>query len=108
MDRPTQDSRPGGNQRSSALRATLRWPLWVAEAELLHTQDALGYSPLLGNNMTRHTTRGLLRVERYLPLQTWSPGLYGTVGVEMYAQQANLSLFKIHSTSVYAAVRRQW
>jgi hypothetical protein len=108
VDQPTQTSRPGGAQRSTALRATLRWPLWVAEAELLHTQDAIGYSPLLGNNLTRHSTRGLLRLERFFPLQQWSPGLYATVGVEMYGQQANLVLFKIHSTSVYAAVRKQW
>jgi hypothetical protein len=108
VDHPTQTSRPGGTQRSGALRATLRWPLWVAEAELLHTQDAAGYSPLLGNNLTRHTTRGLLRLERFIPLQQWSPGLYATLGVEMYRQQANLALFKIHSTSVYAAVRKQW
>lgn len=108
VDHPTQTTRPGGAQRSGALRATVRWPLWVAEAELLHTQDAEGYSPLLGNNLTRRTTRGLLRLERFIPLQHWSPGLYATVGVEMYGQQANLTLFKIHSTSVYAAVRKQW
>lgn len=108
VDQPTQTNRPGGAQRATAVRATLRWPLWVAEAELLHTQDATGYSPLLSNNLTRHTARGLVRLERFIPLQQWSPGLYATVGVEMYGQQANLALFKIHSTSVYAAVRKQW
>lgn len=108
IDHPSQAIRPGGAQRSTTLRTTLRWPLWVAEAELLHTQDAVGYSPLLDNNRTRHATRGLLRLERFIPLQHWSPGLYGTVGIEMYGQQANLALFKIHSASVYAAVRKQW
>ena len=107
-DHPQQTARPGGKQRTSTVRATLRWPLWVAEAELQHNQDATGYSPLLANNRTRHTTRGLLRVERIVPLQSVSPGLYGTLGVELYGQQANLALFKIHSTSIYVAVRKQW
>lgn len=107
-DHPYQATRPGGTQHTSALRATLRWPLWVAEAELQHTQDTVGYSPLLANNRVRHTTRGLMRVERFVPLQHISPGLYATVGLELYSQHSNLALFKINSASVYAAVRKPW
>lgn len=108
QDNPTQTTRPGGAQRIAALRATARWPLWVAEAELAHTQDSTGYSPLLANNRVRHSTRGLLRLERQQPLHTWSPGLQAHWGIEVYSQHANLALFKVHSTSVYASLRKQW
>ncbi len=107
-DRPTHPERPGGTQHTTALRATAQWAQWTAEAELTRTRDSSGYSPLLSNNLVRHSTRSLLRVERHFALQHWLPGLQGQLGVEVYAQQANLAIFKVNSTSVYAALRKQW
>lgn len=108
QDKPTQATRPGGTQRTSALRVTARWPAWLAEAELAHTQDATGYSPLLANNSVRHSTRALLRLEHQHALGQWAPGLQAHVGVEVYGQRSNLALFKVNSASIYAGLRKQW
>lgn len=107
-DHPTQPERPGGPQRTTSLRATAQWPQWTAEAELTHTRDSSGYSPLLSNNLVRQSTRGLLRLEHTHPLHHWLPGLQAQLGVEVYVQRANLAIFKVNSTSVFAGLRKQW
>ena len=108
QDLPTHSSRPGGTQRTTAMRTTLHWPRWMAEAELIHTQDGAGYSPLLANNRVRHSTRALLRIEAWQPLPQWAPGLQAHWGLELDRQQSNLTLFSVTGSSVYAGLRKQW
>lgn len=107
-DAPRQESRPGAGQHISGLRASARWERWLAEAELLHTVDAQGYSPLLENGKVRRTTRAVVRAEHYIPLNHWSPGLFATVGAEAYHQRASLALFNVRSASAYVSLRKQW
>ena len=108
QDQPTHSSRPGGTQRTTAMRATAHWPQWMAQAELTHTQDSSGYSPLLASNRVRRSTRALLRLEAWQPLPQWAPGLQAHWGLELDSQQSNLSLFNVNSHSVYAGLRKQW
>jgi hypothetical protein len=110
-DHPTLPTRPGGVQKTVALRASARWTQWQAEAELTHSQDHTGYSPLLDNNRIRHSTRTLVRVEYHWPLSPLFPALQGafaTAGIEGYVQQSNISLFKVRSHNAYLSLRYQW
>ncbi len=110
-DHPTQPTRPGGIQHTTALRASARWAQWQAEAELTHSQDRTGYSPLLDNNRLRHSTRTLVRVEYHWPLAPLFPALQGafaTTGIEGYVQQSNIRLFKVRSYNTYFSLRYQW
>ena len=107
-DHASNPARPGGNQHLLALRATARWPNWLAEAEWQRSLDTTGYSPLLDNNRTRHLTRNLLQLERQFQLPSWGTGLQAATGVELYQQQSSLQLFKTDSANVYVSLRKQW
>lgn len=109
-DTPIHAQRPGGAQTEVALRALYTMPMgpasaWLTEAELSHTRDATGYSPLLDNGARRRLHRMALRTEVQHTLQ---PGLSLLAGAELVAQQANLPLFNMRSRGVYLGLRGSW
>lgn len=109
-DAPTQAQRPGGAQAEYAVRGLYSMPIgpasaWLAEAELSHTRDATGYSPLLDNGARRRLHRVALRTEVQHTLQ---PGLSLLAGAELVAQQANLPLFNMRSRGIYLGLRGSW
>lgn len=109
-DTPAHAQRPGGAQAEYAVRGLYSQPVglataWLAEAELSHTRDATGYSPLLANGAQRRLHRVALRTEVQHTLQ---PGLSLLAGAELVAQQANLPLFNMHSRGVYLGLRGSW
>lgn len=110
QDRPLQPGRPGGAQHETALRATWSLPhspsaTWLLDAELTHTRDATGYSPLLANNTPRRQSRAALRLEYQ---HTWPGGLQALAGLEAVAQHSNLPLFGLRSQGVYLGLRASW
>lgn len=113
QDRPKDPNRPGGDQTLASLRGVGIWPttgLGVMGSVLIDleyniTRDANGYSPLLDNDAVRQTKRLSSRLEYQRPL---SPHLLATVGAEWSNQDANLSLFRVHSWGPYAALRLTW
>ena len=107
-DHPNNPTRPGGQQHLAAVRAAVRWQLWLLEAEWQRTSDRAGYSPLLDNNRVRQTTRNLLRVERTFPFGPPNHNLQSVVGVERYWQSSNLQIFKTNSTQGYVILRMHW
>lgn len=109
-DEPQQNARPGGAQDQFSLRAYARRPVggqgaWVFDVEASHSQDAVGYSPLLDNGRRRRIGRLSVRAEYQQPL---APGILGLVGVEAIEQHANLPLFSLRSQGVYAGLRAVW
>lgn len=109
-DQPRQPQRPGGAQHETSLRTTLSLPqgsagAWLLDAELSHTRDATGYSPLLERGARRRQSRATLRLEYQ---HTWRPGLQWLAGLEAVAQPSNLPLFSLHSSGVYLGLRGSW
>jgi hypothetical protein len=73
QDRAASAPRPGGNNTTTEVRTSVSGRLagfdWAADYGWLRQKDATGYSPLLGNNTIRSSTRHTLRLElaRQLP-----------------------------------------
>ena len=104
-DNPNNAERPGGKQRTSGLHASIHWSNLTMHGEVTHTQDATGYSPLLGNNQIRHSTRSLVRAEYGWQLaEHWQTH----AGIEAYHQQSNIKLFNVRSINTYISLRRSW
>lgn len=107
-DHATDPNRPGGAQRQTGARATLRWAHWLADLDAQHAQDTTGYSPILGNNTTRQTTRLTLRLDYHTTLSLGHTQLQAAMGVELSQQKANLDIFRINSASTHLSLRKQW
>jgi tetratricopeptide (TPR) repeat protein len=113
QDRPKDPSRTGGRQTLASLRGIGMWPTdgigvigtVLLDLEYNTARDTSGYSPLLDNNLVRQTNRLTTRLEYQ---RTISPHILATVGAEWSAQDANLSLFRVHSWGPYAALRLSW
>ena len=114
-DRATTDQRPGGNNSVTDLRTAAYGRVqlpglpgldWVTEYSRLKQQDSVGYSPLLGNNANRQSTRQALRFElaHQLPASTLG-GARWSVSAELSRQASNLAAFVSKGHSVYSSLR---
>jgi hypothetical protein len=115
QDRAGSDQRPGGNNSATDLRTAAYGRLqvpglpgldWVTEYSWLQQQDNTGYSPLLGNNATRKSTRQTLRFElaHQLPTSILG-GARWSVSAELSRQASNLTAFAAKGQSVYSSLR---
>ena len=115
QDRATTDQRSGGNNSVTDLRTAAYGHLqlpglpgldWVTEYSWLQQQDSTGYSPLLGNNAIRKSTRQALRLELAHQLPTsMLGGARWSVSAELSRQASNLTAFAAKGQSVYSSLR---
>ena len=115
QDRATSDQRPGGNNTATDLRTAAYGRLllpgmpvldWTAEYNWLQQQDSTGYSPLLGNNAVRKSTRQVLRLElaHQLPAGVLG-GARWFVSAELSRQASNLSAFAAKGHALHSGLR---
>ena len=115
QDRATSELRPGGNNTATDLRSAVygrlqlpRVPVldWVAEYSWVQQQDSMGYSPLLGNNALRKSTRQVVRLElaRQLPASILG-GPRWFVSAELSQQASNLNAFSAKGRSLNSGFR---
>ena len=115
QDRATSELRPGGNNTATDLRSAFygrlqlpRLPVidWVAEYSWVKQQDSTGYSPLLGNNALRKSTRQVVRLElaRQLPASILG-GARWFVSAELSQQASNLNAFTAKGRSISSGLR---
>ena len=114
-DNATSSQRPGGNYVSTDLRAAAYGRVlvpgvpgldWLAEYSVQQQRDSTGYSPLLGNNALRQSTRQALRLELAHQL---APAVLGGarwfVSAELSGQVSNLNAFAAKGRSLYSGLR---
>lgn len=109
-DQARSAGRPGGNYRRTELRVTWegRYGANKLNADYGYTRqtDGSGYSPLLGGNLARQSSRHSLRAELARPLPPqWLGGADGFVSVEINQQASNLAAFESRQNAVYVGLR---
>ena len=115
QDRATTDQRPGGNTMATDLRTAAYGRLllpgvpvfdWTAEYNWLQQQDSTGYSPLLGNNAVRKSTRQVVRLElaHQLPASVLG-GARWFASAELSRQASNLSAFAAKGHALHSGLR---
>lgn len=118
-ERATDELRPGGDQRHTALALRLLGDLGAAGTERAWTLDAQwhlgrakderGYSVLLENNATRVTKTQLFSVELAGPASfLHQSGARAVFQLHLHRQSSNLPLFAFDSASIYAGMRFGW
>ncbi len=114
LDRPDDDTRPGGLQHHSALGGRLSVPLgerWQMDltARGSSVRDELGYSELLENNIPRRVQQRQFSVEwTRRPDPSILFGAQGVVQLNMVRQTSNLRLFEYKAISLYGGLRWEW
>ena len=115
QDRATSAQRPGGNYATTDLRTAAYGRLqiagmpafdWVAEYSWLRQRDSTGYSPLLGNNTSRQSTREALRLELSHQLgRNTLAGARWFVSADTSRQASNLAAFSSRGQALYSGLR---
>lgn len=107
-DRADTSTRPGGDYRRAEIRTTweARYGSSKVSADYGYSRqiDSSGYSPLLGDNLPRKTSRHSLRLEIARPLP-WLAGAEGFISLEANQQNSNLAAFDNRQKAAYAGLR---
>lgn len=114
VDRPTDQTRPGGEQHGQGLVLRLEHrPSAILRIDLslggLRLSDREGYNPLLENNARRRQTQSFVTLEfsRSLDLR-WMPGAEAVLQLTRYQQASNLALFRHDGYTAYTGLRWPW
>lgn len=110
QDRAVSALRPGGNNTATEVRTSASGRLAgfdvTADYGWLRQKDATGYSPLLGNNAMRSSTRHTLRLElaRQLPTSVLA-GAQWFASFEATRQASSLAAFASQGQAFYSGLR---
>lgn len=114
IDRPREDERPGGQQRSQGVVLGLQHrPNALTSIDLtlgaVQMNDKVGYSALLDNNAIRTQTQSFATLElaRSLDLR-WMPGAEVVLQLTRFRQRSNLALFRHDGATAYTGLRWPW